>query len=848
VEIADTGYYRCFVSSACGNAYSVPVQLNVNHIVATIGTPAPFLINTATTVINVGVNVTDRLLYWDMGFALVAPDGTEVMLKAPGSFCVVPPYNNAVDAVFTTEIDKSSGDTINWCLSTKLISGTFAATGDWSVLNGMDPSNGAWQVRVYDSFNASSIFDGYLKEATLSFTDKDIDGDTVTVHYNSGIINEQILNPIAGELRATSYVVPISLMTSCFDSEDARAVVTVQGGVAPFTYQWTGPTSVPASASVTLGPGTYSVLVTDALGCSATATVDVTAPPAIVFDDLQHTDSLACFGSSDGVIRSKATGGTGTLTYTLLPGNIPSAVADSGVFLNLTAGDYTIRVTDINDCSFDTVIHIYQRPELQVQVNIVPVIGLNPGSINITASGGTPPYQYSIDNGTTLQDSGQFINLAAGIYQVYVVDANGCIYTEDVNLNITPLDVTVTSHDVTCFGLADGSFFLAATNGVGPYTLTASWLSAPQVEPAGLFAYTGQTAGLYDIRIEDSQGWLFIDTVEILEPIAILATGAVTGATCSALTYDGAIDITVTGGSGVFNFNWSNGASTEDLVNIEAGPYSVVISDENGCASDIFDFDVPGLNVATAYAGEDDIICPGAEYQLIGSVGDSVRWEPAQLLDNPEITNPTATVDDRTSFIYTVYDNGCMDRDTVVIDTYERIGMDIYDPSGTVNIDTTLYLLEGESFTMAATPGFESYLWTPATYLSDPTLQAVVVTPDDNIYYTVFGTTDQGCVESDRVHVVIARPIEIYSGFSPNGDGTNDTWIITNAIQYGTRIRIQVFNRWGEIVFETNGYGANQEWDGNRNGRPLPVGAYYYIIEVNDGKSKPYTGTVTILR
>jgi gliding motility-associated-like protein len=189
-----------------------------------------------------------------------------------------------------------------------------------------------------------------------------------------------------------------------------------------------------------------------------------------------------------------------------------------------------------------------------------------------------------------------------------------------------------------------------------------------------------------------------------------------------------------------------------------------------------------------------------------------------------------------------------MDRDTVVIDTYERIGMDIYDPSGDVDIDTALFLLEGQSYTMAATPGFASYLWQPATYLSDPALQAVTVTPAEPTWYTVFGTTDQGCVETDMVHVVIARPIEIFSGFSPNGDGINDTWVITNAVQYGDRIYVKVFNRWGEPVFESKGYGGTQEWDGTRNNRPMPVGAYYYIIELNDGKSEPYTGTVTILR
>jgi gliding motility-associated-like protein len=149
---------------------------------------------------------------------------------------------------------------------------------------------------------------------------------------------------------------------------------------------------------------------------------------------------------------------------------------------------------------------------------------------------------------------------------------------------------------------------------------------------------------------------------------------------------------------------------------------------------------------------------------------------------------------------------------------------------------------------MAATPGFESYLWQPGDGLSDPAAEAVVVTPAESNYYTVFGTTRDGCIESDRVHVVIAKAIKVYTGFSPNNDGFNDTWVITHAVEYGDRIHVRVFNRWGETVFESTGYGGSQEWDGTRNGRPMPVGAYYYIIDVDDGKSEPYTGTVTILR
>jgi len=848
VEAADSGYYRCFVTSGCGSAYSDSVNLDVNLIVATIGTPAPFLIDSTSTLIQVGVKVTDRFLNWDLGFALVAPDGTEVVLKSPLPFwCVLNPFNNGVDGQFTNDIDPASGDTLDYCVLSKPITGTFAATGNWNVLHGKDPANGAWQVRVYDADKSVPDPDGFIRLASLSFTDLDANGDTAVIRYNSGNINEGILNPISGELRPTSFVVPIRLMTSCFNSQDARAVVTVKGGIAPYTYQWSGPTSVPDAAQVDLGAGTYTVTVTDALGCSSVASVDVSAPPAIIIDDVSTSDTLICFNSADGYIRAKASGGTGEISYRLLPGNIPSAVADSGVFLNLTGGTYTLRATDINGCSLDTVITIERRPELTVQIDLVPVVGTESGSITLTAAGGTPPYRYSIDNGTTLHSSGVFDSLSAGIYPVYVEDTNGCTFSEDVNLSIIELHVTVIKHDISCYGAADGDFLLTTVDGVAPYTLTGSWLTDPYVSADGLISFTGQTSGIYDLWITDSEGAMFIDTVELVEPEEILAVATITDASCTSLTLDGAISLAAGGGAGSLSYSWNSGETTRDLTGIEAGNYEVTITDTNLCSA-LFTFTVPGTNSAVANAGIDDTICPGSEYQLIGNIGDSVHWEPALVTDDPDIFNPTISIMTATPFFYTVYQNGCTDRDTVVISAFEHIGMDIYDPSNEVNIDTALYLLEGEMYTMAATPGFESYLWDPATWLSDPTSQAVLVSSADNIWYTVYGTTADGCVETDFVHVVIARKIEIFTGFSPNGDSFNDKWVIRHAEEYGERIHVKVFNRWGEPVFESRGYGGSDEWDGTRNGRPMPVGAYYYIIDVDDGKSKPYTGTVTILR
>ncbi len=845
-EAADTGRYRCQVSAGCGIVYSDEVRLDVDLIIATIGTPAPFMINSATTDIQVNVNVSSHYLLFDMGFSLVAPDGTEVMLKHPElSPCV---YNTPVNINATFNNELTDADTIDYCVGSGNITGTFGAAGDWSVLNGMDPSNGAWQVRVYDQDKSSPDPDGYLIGATITFVDLDSDGDTAVVFYNSGVISEEIMNPIASEMRPTSYIVPIRLMTTCFNSEDAKAIVTVAGGVPPYSYSWSGPTAEDDVSQVDLGPGVYTVTVVDAIGCSADATVHVTAPDSIKFTDIRHTDSIACFGSADAEIRAKAIGGTGQLTYTLMPGNIASTVADSGVFTNLAVGDYILRVTDLNDCVFDTVIHIYQYPQLTVNIVAVPVIGATPGSITLTASGGKAPYSYSIENGANPNTTGIFTGLAAGIYQVYVVDANGCIFTQDVDLNVSPLDVDVAKTDVSCYGESDGSFFLTMLDGVGPYMLTGSFTDT-LIIPVGVFSFTGQVAGDYDVKIEDSEGRIFMDVIHILEPTQILATAVTENATCPSVAKDGSIDMTVTGGTGVFVYEWSNGATTEDLNDVGAGLYSVIINDANGCNSETFSFIVNTDNPIAIDAGFDQTVCADVPFQLNGNIADSVHWEPAILVDDPSLNNSMAIIHEPTSFVYKVIDkvSGCEALDTVDIFAYPKLGMWIDNAITIDDFDEDIaYMAPGDTLLLIANPGFETYTWLP-NYNILPIGNGAKIWPENDITYTVTGI-HEGCPESDTISIVMRRPIKIYSGFSPNGDGVNDKWVIENADQYGNQVLVRVFNRWGELIFESRGYASSDEWDGTRNGKMMPVGAYYYIVDIKDGISKPYTGTVTILR
>jgi gliding motility-associated-like protein len=340
---------------------------------------------------------------------------------------------------------------------------------------------------------------------------------------------------------------------------------------------------------------------------------------------------------------------------------------------------------------------------------------------------------------------------------------------------------------------------------------------------------------------------LFIDTIEISEPPEILLTIVVVNTTCSSDT-DGAIDITVTGGTGAFTYAWSNGSEDEDITGLLPGEYTVTVTDEATCFAS-FDIDVLATVYVNADAGFNNIVCPGIQFALLGSPGDSVSWWPDVLVEDPNSPITNATIDTSTTFRYTVYDkaSGCAASDTVRIYILEFPELEIFD-SFTGDLVNVIYLAEGDSAVLFTSLGYFLHEWTPDQWISSTTDAQVTIRPVEDVTYVVVGTTIVGCKDTASVDVIIRRPLKIYTGFSPNGDEYNPTWKIDHAVEYGDLIRIRVYNRWGELVFESKGYGESQEWDGTRNGRPLPVGAYYYIIDLKDGRSKPYTGTVTILR
>jgi gliding motility-associated-like protein len=136
-----------------------------------------------------------------------------------------------------------------------------------------------------------------------------------------------------------------------------------------------------------------------------------------------------------------------------------------------------------------------------------------------------------------------------------------------------------------------------------------------------------------------------------------------------------------------------------------------------------------------------------------------------------------------------------------------------------------------------------SYLWSPAG-MSDNTVLNPIYLANNDATFTLVTTGEGGCIDTDVITIKVLRPVNMTNAFSPNGDGINETWLLDNLRDY-PGVVVNIFNRYGQVVFNSIGY--SNPWDGTMKGKPLPVGTYYYVIDLKNG-FKPLNGSVTIIR
>ncbi|MEJ7779880.1 MAG: gliding motility-associated C-terminal domain-containing protein, partial [Daejeonella sp.] len=367
---------------------------------------------------------------------------------------------------------------------------------------------------------------------------------------------------------------PLSLSTvqtnvGCFGSSTGAINLSPVGGTAPYTFSWTGGARTEDVSG--LASGACTVTVTDANNCTATITITITQPAAPLSLSSTHTN-VNCYGASTGAINLSPNGGVLPYAFSWTGG------ATTEDLSGLAAGTYTVNVTDGNNCTTTANITITQPTTAltlsSVRTN-VNCFGANTGSINLTTTGGTAPYLYEWSNGQSTED---LSGLIAGTYNVKVTDASNCtaIASFTITQPVALLVLRSTQTNVTCFGAGTGAVNLSASGGTSPYSF--SWSNGKATEDI-----SGLSAGVYTVMVTDVNNCIASTTLTITQPASTLSLSSVkTDVTCFG-TSSGKIDLSASGGTGPYTFNWSNNQTTGDLSGLTAGTYRVTVTDANKC-------------------------------------------------------------------------------------------------------------------------------------------------------------------------------------------------------------------------------------------------------------------------
>ncbi len=457
------------------------------------------------------------------------------------------------------------------------------------------------------------------------------------------------------QLGSTLSVSDSVVNVSCYGSGDARIFSSVTGGTAPYTYHWSNFFTTPAVTP--LQPGIYTLIVTDANGCTATSIDTVTQPASAFTSIATHTDAHC--SAADGSIVLTLSGGTAPYGAVIWSGGLTGTNPT-----NVAAGTYGYTISDANGCQVSdtvTILQIGSTIAVADSAFNVTCNSMNNGRMVALAFGGTGPYTYSWSNGATTP---QITGLSPGTYSVTAADASGCTATiSDIITQPAPLILSITSvTNATCNGQNDGSACVTASGGTGGYTYT--WAPAMITTPC----MNGAPAGTYMVSVTDMNGCSTTAAATILQPAAISASLLASNVTC-ADSADGIASVSsVSGGTAPYTYLWTTFATTDSITDLGPGSYQIVIRDTNGCALlDSVQITQPAPMVVTITVTDET--SPGANDGTTSATVTGGTAPYMYIWDNGAGSNSSTNLS-AGSYALTVIDaNACGITDTAIVGT-----------------------------------------------------------------------------------------------------------------------------------------------------------------------------------
>lgn len=660
---------------------------------------------------------------------------------------------------------------------------------------------------------------------------------------------------------------------------------TPAGGSGIFTYQWesspdcntwttiagaTGEDYQPAALTATTSyRRRVSSGACSAISACVTITVNampngaITAPAVICSYDAADVSFTASAGAAPFTVVLTVTGPAGTSTITqVVPGNGPVSI--NVIPANSAAGNYAVSLTSITDnigCAKTSGF-----TALNIVVNAKPVLVLSPdpticqGQTATLTATGAATYSWSPATGLSATTGNSVVAnpTISTTYRVIGI-TNNCSDTAFITVNVNPIP---TNSPVPAINYCQNAAAAPLTATAAPnHTLT--WYNNPGLTGGTTIAPTPSTAtpgsvDYYVTQTNNTTGCVSTAAVVTVKvnPLPVADFAVPTG-------------ICMPGGSAVFTnqstvpdnsaltYQWNFGdagtsaATNPSHVYAATGSYNVTLTATSafGCVNtsapkvvdDFYDKPVAAFTVTPAE------ICQGADIVFNeqsfapNSTIQSWSWnfgDGSAIATGQTPTKQFTTPGNYTINLTVTNAIGCKS------DPYPQTVRVHLQP--VIDAGPSFVVTQGTPVQFGATANSSSltFSWTPATGLSSGTALKPTLIANADETYTLTATGEFGCTATDFITVKILKPVTIPNVFSPNNDGVHDTWKIPNLADY-PGCTVEVFNRYGQPVFYSSGYGT--PWDGTYKGKGVPVATYYYVITLKNG-FKPITGSVTILK